>query len=198
MRRDLADGFRYVMSVPWIWSGIAISTVILMVAMAPFTALLPRIVQSHYHRGVGSYGVLFSAMAAGTVVGSLAWARWHPRRRRVAICFAAFGINDIGMVVLALSPWYPVAIGAAFWRGLWIGVGISAWLTLINELVPERLLSRVLSFDFFGSMGLTPIGFSVAGAAATVIAPTTIVAVGGTIGGSLWFVPLAWRKVRSI
>jgi len=73
MRRELAAGFRYVMSVPWIWTGIGAATVILMVAMAPYTALLPRIVQVHYHRGVGSYGLLFSVMAAGMVAGSLVW-----------------------------------------------------------------------------------------------------------------------------
>ena len=89
-----------------IWTGIGAATVILMLAMAPYTALLPRVVQSHYHRGVGSYGLLFSAMAAGMVAGSLAWAKWHPTRRRVLICFAAFGTNDIGIVVLALSPWW--------------------------------------------------------------------------------------------
>ena len=71
LRRELGEGFRYVLSEPWIWTGIAAATVILMVAMAPFTALLPRVVQAHYHRGVGSYGALFSAMAAGMVVGSL-------------------------------------------------------------------------------------------------------------------------------
>jgi MFS family permease len=197
MRRDFTEGFRYVIGVPWIWTGIAAATVILMVAMAPYTALLPRVVQAHYHRGVGSYGVLFSAMAAGTVAGSLVWARWHPRRFRVMICFAAFGINDIGILVIALSPWFALGVAAAAWRGFWIGVGISAWLTLINELVPERLLSRVLSFDFFGSMGLTPVGFSVAAAVATTIAPTTILAAGGILGASLWFVPLASRRVRT-
>ena len=197
MRRDFTEGFRYVIGVPWIWTGIAAATVILMVAMAPYTALLPRVVQAHYHRGVGSYGVLFSAMAAGTVAGSLVWARWHPRRFRVVVCFAAFGINDIGILVVALSPWFVLGVAAAAWRGFWIGVGISAWLTLINELVPERLLSRVLSFDFFGSMGLTPVGFSLAAAAATTIAPTTILATGGILGASLWFVPLAWRRVRT-
>jgi MFS family permease len=197
MRRDFTEGFRYVIGVPWIWTGIAAATVILMVAMAPYTALLPRVVQAHYHRGVGSYGVLFSAMAAGTVAGSLVWARWHPRRFRVVICFAAFGINDIGILVVALSPWFALGVAAATWRGFWIGVGISAWLTLINELVPERLLSRVLSFDFFGSMGLTPVGFSVAAAVATTIAPTTILAAGGILGASLWFVPLTWRRVRT-
>jgi MFS family permease len=132
------------------------------------------------------------------VVGSLAWARWHPRRHRVAVCFAAFGINDIGIIVVALSPWFPLAVAAAAWRGIWIGIGISAWMTLINELVPEHLLSRVLSFDFFGSMGLTPVGFVLASVAASVVAPVSILAVGGALGAMLWFVPLAWRKVRVV
>jgi MFS family permease len=198
MRKELAEGFRYVMSVPWIWTGITAATLILMVAMSPYTVLLPRVVQSHYHRGVGSYGLLFSAMAAGMVVGSLAWARWHPRRWRVAICFAAFGINDIGITVLAISPWFGVAVASACWRGFWIGIGISAWMTLITELVPEHLLSRVWSFDMFGSFALTPVGFVLAGVAATVIAPTTILAVGGALGAMLWFVPLLWRKVRVV
>jgi MFS family permease len=195
-RKELAEGLRYVLSVPWIWTGITAATVILMVAMAPFTSLLPRIVQAHYDRGVGSYGLLFSAMAAGMVAGSLIWARWHPRRHRVIVCFASFGINDIGILVVALSPWYPLALAAAAWRGLWIGIGISAWLTLMSELVPEQLLARATSIDFFGSIGLTPVGYVLAGAVATVVAPTTILAVGGTLGALLWFVPLGWRRVR--
>ena len=79
---------------------------------------------------------------------------------------------------------------AVAWRGLWIGIGISAWLTLISELVPEHLLSRVTSIDFFGSIGLTPVGFVLAAVAATAIAPTTILAVGGALGAILWFAPL--------
>ena len=197
LRRELGEGLRYVLGVPWIWTGIAAATVILMVAMAPFTALLPRVVQTHYDRGVGSYGAIFSAMAAGMVAGSLLWARWHPARRRVLVCFASFGINDIGIVVLALSPWYPLAVVAAAWRGLWIGIGISAWTTLMSELVPERLLSRASSIDFFGSIGLTPVGYVLAGAVATAVAPTTILAVGGALGALLWFVPLTWRRVRT-
>ena len=196
LRRELGEGLRYVLSEPWMWTGIAAATVILMLAMAPFAALLPRVVAAHYHRGVGSYGAIFSAMAAGMVVGSLLWARWHPARNRVIVCFAAFGINDVGIIVLALSPWYPLALVAAAWRGLWIGVGIAAWTTLMSELVPERLLSRASSIDFFGSIGLTPVGYVLAGAVATAVAPTTVLAVGGGLGALLWFAPLTWRRVR--
>jgi MFS family permease len=196
IRRELAAGFRYVLSVPWMWTGIGAATLILMVAMAPFTALLPKIVRAHFDRGVGSYGVLFSLMAAGMVAGSLSWARWHPRRGRVITCFAAFGINDVGIVVLALSPWYWLAAVAVVWRGFWIGLGISAWLTLVTELVPEHLLARVLSLDYFGSIGLVPVGYVLAGVAASVVAPTTILAIGGALGTLLWFVPLTRREVR--
>ena len=44
------------MSVPWLWIGIFVSAFVLMVAMAPYQALLPKFVQGQFHRGVGSYG----------------------------------------------------------------------------------------------------------------------------------------------
>jgi MFS family permease len=195
--RELVAGFRYVASVPWIWTGIGIAAFILMVAFAPYTALLPQVVREHYHRDVGSYGLLFSLMAAGIVAGSLLYAWWNPRRHRVVICFGAFGINDLGIVAVAVSPWFWLAAVAVVWRGFFIGIGLAAWLTMITELVPEGLLSRVLSLDYFGSFALTPVGFALAGTATAVLAPTTVVAVGGAIGLVLWFVPLASREVRT-
>jgi MFS family permease len=195
--REIGAGFRYVMSVPWIWSGIFVATFILMIAMSPYVALLPDLVRDEYDRGVGSYGLLFSLMAAGIVAGSLLYAWWNPRRHRVVICFGAFGINDLGIVAVAVSPWFWLAAVAVVWRGFFIGIGLAAWLTMITELVPEGLLSRVLSLDYFGSFALTPVGFALAGTATAVLAPTTVVAVGGAIGLVLWFVPLASREVRT-
>jgi hypothetical protein len=100
-------------------------------------------------------------------------------------------------VVVALSPWYWLAAVAVVWRGFWIGIGLASWLTMITELVPERLLSRVLSLDYFGSFALTPVGFALAGAATSVVDATIVVAVGGAVGLVLWFVPLGWREVRT-
>ena len=198
VRRELAAGFRYVGSVAWLWMGILAGAVVMTVTMAPFTSLLPAIVRDHYDRGVGAYGLLFSLIAAGMVAGSLVWARWNPPRRRMVICFSAFALNDLGIIVVALSHSFTLAIVGAVWRGFGIGLGASAWTTLLTELVPEHILSRVVSFDAFGSSALTPVGFALAAAAATVWPVTTIVAVGGALGFVLWFAPLASRRVREV
>ena len=195
---ELAEGFRYVISIPWLWATTAAATVCVMIGTAPFTALLPRIVRGHYGRGVGSYGLLFSLMAAGMVAGSLAWARWHPRRGRVSLCLSSYGVSYLGIVVVAISPWYWLAVAAVIWRGFWIGVANSAWLTMVIELVPERLLSRVFSFDYFGSSGLAPVGYVIAAALATTVPPTTILAVGSSVALALCLAPLGWRRVRII
>ena len=87
---------------------------------------------------------------------------------------------------------------AAAWRGLWIGVGISAWTTLMSELVPERLLSRASSIDFFGSIGLTPVGYVLAGVVATLrVTDDRARRRAARLGAVLWFAPLTWRQVRA-
>jgi MFS family permease len=194
--RELRAGFRYTMSVPWIWTGIAIATVILMIGLAPYNALLPRIVRSHFNRGVGSYGLLFSLMAVGMVVGSVLYAHWNPRRNRIILCYAAFGINDLGIVVVAVTHSFTLALAAVAWRGFWLGIAISLWTTLLTELVPGSFLSRVVSLDVFGSFALTPVGYAIVGAVAGLFSPAQIVAFGGAVGALLWFVPLSLREVR--
>src|SRR5204863_10088352 len=108
--RDLAEGVRYVASVPWLWSGIAITTLVLMVAMAPYQALLPKFVQVEFHRGVSSYGLIFALQSLGMAAGTLAFGRLNPRRRRVVQIFGFLALNDLLAVGFALSPWF--ALGA--------------------------------------------------------------------------------------
>jgi MFS family permease len=196
--RDLAAGFRYVASVPWLWSGILVTTLILMVAMTPYQSLLPRLVRTHFHLGIGAYGLLFSLQAVGMVLGSFTFAHVNPRRKRAILCFAAFSINDAFMLLLAVSPWFPLAAAASCVRGFFVGVGIGLWMTMVTELVPEGYLSRVISLDFFGSFGLTPVGYLVAAGLAGLFAPQAIIAVGATLGALLWLLPLVSARVREV
>ena len=43
------------------------------------------------------------------------------------------------------------------------------WNTLMNTLVPPEMLGRVSSFDWFVSIGLTPLSFAITGPVAELI-----------------------------
>ncbi len=174
------------------------TTLILMVAMAPFQTLLPRLVKEHFHLGIGAYGLIFSLQAVGMVLGSFTFAHVNPRRKRAILCFTAFSINDVFMLLLALSPWFPLAAAASVVRGFFIGAAIGLWMTMLTELVPEGYLSRVISLDFFGSFGLTPVGYLLAAGLAGLFAPQAIIATGATLGALLWLLPLVSRRVREV
>jgi MFS family permease len=194
--REIAAGFRYVMSVPWLWISIFVASFILMIAMAPYTALLPAFVKDEFGRGVGTYGLLFTVQSAGMAVGTLAFGQTNPRRHRIAIMCASFTANDLCVVAMALVPKYESALALVTLRGAAIGFGMGVWTTLMMELVPESKLARVTSLDWFGSLGLVPVGYALTALATNYLEPRTILLCGFSLAAVLWIVPLASRRFR--
>ena len=133
-----------------------------MLVMAPYQALMPQLVKDNFGLGVGAYGLIFTFQAAGMVLGTIIFGQTNPRRHRVVLTYVAWAINDVCTIFFALSHQYEIALALVFVRGALIAYGIGIWETVLMELVPENRLSRVISLDFFGSLGLTPIGYALA------------------------------------
>src|SRR5204863_7964749 len=135
--------------------------------------LTPKLVREHFDLGVGAYGLIFSTIGAGMIVGAVSFGQLNPRRRRGLLSYLIWILNSALVIVFALSPWFPLSLAASFLRGACIGFGVALWETMLMELVPRSMLSRVVSLDWFGSLGLTPFGLLLAGAAAGLAAPGT-------------------------
>jgi MFS family permease len=194
--REIVAGARYVASVPWLWVTILLAAVVLMLVMAPLQALMPQLIKDNFGLGVGAYGLIFTFQAAGMVLGTIIFGQTNPRRHRVVLTYVAWAINDVCTILFALSHMYEVAVALVFVRGALIAYGIAIWETVLMELVPVNRLSRVISLDFFGSLGLTPIGYALAAVLAGVFAPATIIVAGASIAMVLWLAPLTLRSVR--
>jgi predicted MFS family arabinose efflux permease len=194
--KEILSGARYVASVPWLWITITLAALVLMLVMAPYQALMPELIKDNFDRGVGSYGLIFTFQAAGMVLGTIVFGQTNPRRHRVVLTYVAWAINDVCTIFFALSHQYEIAIALVFVRGALIAYGIAIWETVLMELVPENKLSRVISLDFFGSLGLTPIGYALAAVLAGIVAPATIIVAGASIAFVLWLAPLSLRRVR--
>jgi hypothetical protein len=196
--REIWAGIRYVRSVPWLWVTISLFSVVLMFQWAPIQVLTPKLVREHFDLGVRAYGAIFSAIGAGMIVGAVTFAQLNPRRRRGLLSYLIWMLNSVLVIVFALSPWFALALGAAFVRGACIGFGIAVWETMLMELVPRNMLSRVVSLDWFGSLGLTPFGLLLVGAVSDLAAPGTLIALGAVVALALIAYGLTFREIREI
>ena len=68
--------------IPWLWVTITLFAFVLMFQWAPIQVLTPKLVRNHFHLSVGAYGVIFSMLGAGMIVGAITFAQMNPRRRR--------------------------------------------------------------------------------------------------------------------
>jgi MFS family permease len=196
--REIRAGFRYIAGVPWLWVTISLFAFVLMFQWAPIQVLTPKLVREHFHLSVRAYGLIFSMLGAGMIVGAVTLAQLNPRRRRGLLSYLIWIVNSLLVVVFALSPWYPLAIVASFCRGICIGFGVTLWETMLMELVPQHMLSRVVSLDWFGSFGLTPFGLVLVGAVSGLAAPGMIIALGACVSIFLVAGGLFSRQIREI
>jgi MFS family permease len=195
--KAIVEGMRYVAGVPWLWVGIAVTSVVLMVAMAPFQALAPTFVSEQFGKGVGAYGLLFAFEAAGMTIGMIAFGQMNPRTHRIWLIFGLLALNDLFAVAMTLQESYEVAAALMVARGVLIGYAIGVWSTLMMEWVPEGKLARVTSLDFFGAIGLLPVGYALTALVSQTVDAATILTVGFALAGLLWAVPLLFRRVRT-
>jgi MFS family permease len=196
--REIRAGFRYVRGVPWLWVTIAMFSLVLMLQLAPQQVLLPKLVKEHFGRGIGSYGVLTALLGLGMVLGTVLFGQLNPRRRRGTLSYVVWCANSLSIIGLVLSPWYELALVFAVIRGALIGFGTALWDTMLMELVPEGLLSRVVSLDIFGSFGLMPIGLLTAALVSTLAPPGPIIAVGASVSAILFAVMLTRPWLRKV
>jgi MFS family permease len=154
--RQLHDGFREVISRPWVRApiaGFAISNL----CLAAFIVLGPPIFVTHFD-GARDWGVVSAFGAFGAVVGALVSVRLRPRHPLTA-CFAAAAL--LALPIAALGPPLPfglIAVGWAIGAGA-IAVGNTWWETTLQRDIPTRVYARVRSYDLLVSFVFMPLGY---------------------------------------
>jgi len=198
MGTELTSGFRYVARVPWLWITIGTFSVVLLVGYAALQVLLPKLVREAWGGGVGSYGLLFTLQGVGMVAGSVALGQTSPTRGRGILIYSLFVTNSVCGALLGLSPWFAGAAVLQIVRGFCIGFAITLWDTMLMLRVPQHMLSRVISMDWFGSLGLLPAGLGIWALLSGLAPPGTLIAVSSTFCAVLFAIGLSDRRIRSV
>ena len=76
-------------------------------------------------------------------------------------------VAQIGVVVwiftMGVTNWIPLIMVSAFFAGIALDFFMVLWQTAMQSNIPRESLSRVTSYDAFGSLALAPFGLIVAG-----------------------------------
>src|SRR5262249_22031467 len=134
--------------------------------------------------------VLGPTVAHQSLGGSSAW----------ALIASLFGVGGLagGIVAISIRPRHPLLIGAGFilflplpvvllaipshavtiaFGALLAGSGVSLapilYETVAARAIPQESLSRVMAYDWFGSLALEPVGLAAVGPLAAAIGTST-------------------------
>jgi MFS family permease len=166
---DLWDGWVAFRSRRWVWT---------FVAYFAFGNLLwgawgslGPVVADPDLGGAAAWGTVLAAMGVGALAGSLLATRARPRR---PLLFAALtdAVFALPLAFLAAATAVPVIVCGAALAGVGTALAMSVWESTLQRHVPGETLSRVSSYDWFGSLAFYPLGLAIWGPIAAAIGTT--------------------------
>lgn len=175
---ELRDGLREVRARSWVWVSMGYFTVFHM-AIGGFLVLGPATVAARPH-GAVRWGAAIAALGLGQVVGNAVALRVQPRyllrvgRYVALLCAPVF-------LALASAAGLPVLLASALLLGVGVSLPDALWTTALQQHVPERAISRVVSFDMVGSLVMRPVSYGLAVAAAASFGTASTLVAGGTL-----------------
>jgi len=193
--RQLLEGWRAFTSRTWVWTIVA-SASLGNLLFAAVTVLGPVVAERRLG-GPAGWGLAMAFVGVGSVAGGLLALRLRPAHPlRLAVpTVSLFCLPSLGLA--AGWPLWPVA-AACLLAGGGNAVFNVLWETALQRNVPGDLLSRVSSYDWFGSLAFQPVGQAVAGPVSGAIGiPLTLLASG--VGIAVTTLPvLALPSVRNL
>jgi predicted MFS family arabinose efflux permease len=125
-------------------------------------------------------GAIFACYAAGTILGELVVTRLAPPTRRRLVVPLVLA-SQLPAVVYVTVPALPVAaaLAAVAGAGFAFNQGLDPRIVTATE---PAFLGRVFTVQSSGLMSVQGVGIGVAGAAASVLAPSLVICLAGVLG----------------
>lgn len=180
---DLREGWREFASRQWLWVVVAQWSIVV-AALNANVGVLGPLTADRYLGGARAWSIIVAAQALGTIAGAGLAARVRVRRPILVAVLATFPTAAPVALLAVRAPVWLIAT-AMFTAGVSSDVFGVLWSTTIHREIPEESLSRVSSYDYFGSLTFAPLGLLIAGPLAATVG------LGHTLAGCAGLVVLA-------
>lgn len=183
--RGMREGFSYVRQRPWLWvTLLAVGTVGNFVAFGPLSVLVPLLIRGRMGAGADALGLAFAGFGAGGVAAAVLVGSIRLPERTIVPALLGWTLSSLAIAALGIAP-NVLAVAVLIAVAGFCSEGAQVvWVTLLQKFVPERLLGRVTSIDWFVSLSLQPLGVGLAGAAAGILGVGGALMAGGLLAAA--------------
>src|SRR5262245_4914297 len=178
---DIREGFRFVRQHAWLWGTLLGAAISLLAFWGPVEVLVPFRIKNDLGGGADAFGLVLAAGGVGAIVAAVVMAQLGLPRKHMTFMYVAWAVGCLGTAGLALATALRQAMASAFVQQPLFASGLVVWGTLIQTLVPTRLLGRVTRLDWLVSTSLVPISFALTGPVAAAIGAEATLAGAGVI-----------------
>ena len=196
--KDLGDGFKLVMTLPWIWITILLFGFVNIMEASPRAVAMPFLIKEDLGADVKLLGILGSAASLGFVIGMLWLGQYVRLHRRGLLSYLSVVGCGAALLPFAFKLPIPILIASMFVSGMSTSVFALIWTHTLQEMVPGKMLGRVYSIDALGSFVLLPIGFSLSGWATDRFGAPTVFLIGGLSTMGLALLGLIHPAIRKL
>ncbi len=191
------EGFRAVARMPGV---VAMLVLLLVVGIFgwSYVILMPAIARDDLGAGPEGYGILMSAVGAGSVVGALTIASLREVRDGRIVVAGSVLLFVVSMAVLSGTRHFWVALAALPLAGFALTAFFSATNTLVQSAVPDEIRGRVMGVYTFVVAAMMPLGSLQAGALAEALGQAVTIRIGAGICAAAALAALKWmpRDIR--
>jgi predicted MFS family arabinose efflux permease len=163
---DMREGWEAFRSRTWVWSFVSIAA-LGNVLFASWTVLGP-IVAEHHLGGPAVWGLIVAGAGVGSLAGGLL-ALHTTSRRPMLLATLSVAPFSVPLAALALNCPAPLIALGSLLSGAGLMVSNTVWESTLQRHIPAAMLSRVSSYDWFGSLAFQPLGLALWGPIAMAI-----------------------------
>lgn len=192
---NLRVGWQEFTSKNWIWL-MVLGFAVYQATVLPAIYVLGPLIARHTI-GVSGWAIVLTARSVGAVLGGVPLLRWRPKRPLMMA--AALLLLDIPLLAaLASGAGLPLLLVTAGLSALALTAADTLWTTSLQERVRPDLLSRISSFDWFGSTVFSPVGYAAVGAAVGHVPPPVLLVLIMCVHGVLHVVLPGLPGIRAV
>lgn len=196
MLRDIAAGWAVFISFRWVVVIVGAFSFVIM-AWRGGTEVMGPVIAKESYGGPAGWALILGFQTVGFLIGGYVASR-AVIKRPLLVGMAATLTLPLFFGLLAMRAPIPIVlIGALLW-GVALELFSVLWFTALQSNVPRESLSRVSSYDMFGSLMFGPIGLGLAGPLIVLVGVQTALAVTAIVALIPIVASLFSRSVRSV